>query len=115
MNEVFGVAGAVTVSPVFEHADVRLEKVEASSELDARGIWSRVLTAEMKQSLQVAEGSRSNRTSSATLRFPQQMVLCFGHSLGSEVICWLFGSIWNWSRISALQNAPVLVRFTCIV
>jgi predicted CoA-binding protein len=60
MNEVIGVAGLVTVIPVFEHAEVRLEKVEASSELDARVIWRRVLMAEMKQSPHVAEGSRSS-------------------------------------------------------
>lgn len=60
MNEVFGVAGLVTGNPVFEHADVRLEKVEASSELDAIGIWSWVFMAEMKQSPHVAKGSRSS-------------------------------------------------------
>jgi hypothetical protein len=37
MNEVFGVAGLVTVIPVFEHAEVRLEKVEASSESWTQG------------------------------------------------------------------------------
>jgi hypothetical protein len=57
MNEVLGVEGAVTVSPVFEHAEVRLEKLEASSELEARGIWSWVFMAEMKQSPHVTEGS----------------------------------------------------------
>lgn len=52
-------AGLVIVSVVFEHADVRLLKLEASSELDAMGISSWVFRAEIKQSPHVTEGPRS--------------------------------------------------------
>jgi len=109
MNEVFGVAGLVTLNPVFEHADVTLENVEASSELDAMGSWSWVFMAEIKQSPHVTEEPRN----SIRIHFRQRSMMSFVHLLGSAVICWLSGSIWNWSRISALQKAPVLVEFAC--
>ena len=60
MNEVFRVARLVRRNPVFKQADVTLEKVEARSELDARGIWSWVFMAEMKQSPHVTEEPKSS-------------------------------------------------------